>query len=624
MRRLGYFLVLLLTFPDEGLSQTITRLQNSYKLDGFVYLLKEPGSQISIDQAEKLYLQNKFRQVKTPESNLSLGLTTNVYWFAIPVENKTRHYVNLESGIAHSSVFKIEFYLVNLPDGKLISYYRTGADFQVNTRAIKTRHYYFPVNLAPRQKAIVFYRIDHRGSGLSLPFRMLDSASHQAAEIFAGRVYAFFFGLVAFVWFFSLITFIWFWDRVYLFYSLYAFFCGLFILSHSNFAALWLSPNLIFWNSIATTMYASCLVIARLSFTNHFLHLKRAQIKLYRLIRFWTILMLVLLILVPVIFSLDDTYLKLPLYIFGATCFLGEWIIQVCVITLMIRRKYQPAYLYGLSILSVFIVSLIYNLRALNFIAISQLTEYYLLIGFTFEFVILSLALVYKFNFHKRQHTDLQLNFQKEILKTQLEIQEQTFQDISQDIHDNIGQVLSLAKLTINTIDTTKPALAGEKLKESSILLSQAIGDLRELSHTLNTGFIHNTGLVNALEQQLQTLQKTKLYTTELILAGEEEAFDPQKELVLFRIAQELLNNVVKHAAATHITVTVDFKPVLLRLEIADNGKGFDPRLLPKNGNCGIGLGNVQSRIDLIKGTCSIESEPGRGTRVTVSLPFES
>lgn len=218
-----------------------------------------------------------------------------------------------------------------------------------------------------------------------------------------------------------------------------------------------------------------------------------------------------------------------------------------------------------------------------------------------------------------KERQELQARFQQEILRTQLEIQEQTFKTISQEIHDNIGQMLSLAKLNLATLDLQKSVQAGEKIGSARDLVSKAIHDLRDLSKTLNTDTIAASGLMNAVEAELLLLQRTGALQTAFDIEGTPARLDAQKELILFRIVQEALHNVIKHARATMIQVGARFEHGHLKLSIADNGLGFENS---SGKNQGSGLRNMQSRSQLIGAQWKLESAAGQGTTVQITLPI--
>lgn len=211
-----------------------------------------------------------------------------------------------------------------------------------------------------------------------------------------------------------------------------------------------------------------------------------------------------------------------------------------------------------------------------------------------------------------------------QLLKSQLELQEHTLQHISQEIHDNIGQALTFVKLNINTIDLHKLEETQNKLTESKLLITKAIQDLRNLAKTLNTDFITEAGLAASIKYQLHFLEQTGVYTTSFNEADELGNCPPETELILFRVVQELLNNIVKHAEASAIEVCLQTSPLSIRIMVSDNGKGFLPAQLSwKKGEKGLGLGNMKKRIDIMQGTFNLVSMPGKGTCVTIEVPHK-
>lgn len=207
---------------------------------------------------------------------------------------------------------------------------------------------------------------------------------------------------------------------------------------------------------------------------------------------------------------------------------------------------------------------------------------------------------------------EMKTQFLQELLQTQLEIQEQTLKTISEEIHDNVGQVLSLAKLNLNTFESHPE----QKLQDTKQLISKAINDLRNLSRSMHGDRIAELGLQQSLADELQILENSGEFKTSMKITGETYKLPPQNEMVLFRIVQEALNNAIKHAKAKNINLLLDYKPRLFTLTIADDGDGFDSDLV-KNG---IGLKSMRNRALLIGGSCNLQSSPGNGTSVTIEL----
>jgi two-component system NarL family sensor kinase len=224
-----------------------------------------------------------------------------------------------------------------------------------------------------------------------------------------------------------------------------------------------------------------------------------------------------------------------------------------------------------------------------------------------------------------KEKADLQSNFKQTLLQAQLEIQEQTMQNISQEIHDNIGQVLSLAKLNLGTMDIAQPAILQQKIDDSKNLIGKAIQDLRDLSKSLNTDYVSNMGLLQAIEYELEMIRKSGEYETTLQVNGLPFKVEPQKELITFRIVQEMINNILKHARANKILVQALYSPTAIAITITDNGAGFDlnPLNTTENGQFGLGLRNMHTRAQLIGAGFTITSTIGSGTSVSIILPVQ-
>lgn len=206
-----------------------------------------------------------------------------------------------------------------------------------------------------------------------------------------------------------------------------------------------------------------------------------------------------------------------------------------------------------------------------------------------------------------REQEDLKKEFQQVLTRTQLEVQQQTMRQISQEIHDNVGQVLSLVNLNLQTMNS----FDREKIGHTSQLVNKAIADLRVLSRNLNPEHLARQGLVEVLKQELARLEKTGRFHTELVV-DHEPVLSPEKLLILYRMVQEVLNNIIKHAGADVIVATVS--PGMVR--ISDNGRGFDAA----GQSSGLGLQHLRQRAQAIGAGMQVDSKPGKGTIVTFIL----
>lgn len=220
---------------------------------------------------------------------------------------------------------------------------------------------------------------------------------------------------------------------------------------------------------------------------------------------------------------------------------------------------------------------------------------------------------------NKKEKQLMKTQFQQELLQTQLEIQEQTFKNISQEIHDNVGQVLSLVKLNLNTFQSTENEYNQNKINNTKQLVSKAINDLRDLSRSLHGDMIAEQGLKDSIINEVKILQNTGEYEAECKVNGTVYKLESPKEMVLFRIVQEAMNNSIKHAKAKKISIEMDYEPALFSISVKDDGAGFDAAALNRQ-TIGIGLKSMQNRAAMIGGNLSIRSTEGGGTTIKILI----
>ncbi|MEI2691628.1 MAG: sensor histidine kinase [Anaerolineae bacterium] len=171
--------------------------------------------------------------------------------------------------------------------------------------------------------------------------------------------------------------------------------------------------------------------------------------------------------------------------------------------------------------------------------------------------------------------------------------------------------------------DTATPANLIGPVREIKGYSTNALGELHQIIADLRPQILDDMGLPAALKWYIQSYQQRRSLPTELIVEGSPYRLPAEYETVLFRITQEALTNIAKHAGATRVVVTLSFTPNELRLSVQDNGRGFDPQqALKRSGrNAGWGLLGMRERASLIGGQVSIDSASGQGARIAVAVP---
>jgi two-component system, NarL family, sensor kinase len=221
---------------------------------------------------------------------------------------------------------------------------------------------------------------------------------------------------------------------------------------------------------------------------------------------------------------------------------------------------------------------------------------------------------------HQQELAEQRKEYSDQLHQSQLEIQEQTFNSISSEIHDNVGQILSLTKVQLNIIDQCD-VLDRAMLSEAKENVSKALTDLRDIAKSLSSDKIRQTDLCNLVEQELNRIQRSGLLKGITQQAGESVEIKEDKKLMVFRIVQESLQNIIKHSEATKVEVSFHYEKKHLAITIADNGKGFDTTSLDQKD--GLGLRNIMNRAKLAGGSATISSMPGQGTTITIHSPYE-
>jgi signal transduction histidine kinase len=230
---------------------------------------------------------------------------------------------------------------------------------------------------------------------------------------------------------------------------------------------------------------------------------------------------------------------------------------------------------------------------------------------------IIVLFLVYqkrqlKFLLEKKE---LSNQFQRELLKTRLEAQEETLNHVGSELHDNIGQLLGSAKLMV--VMAERGGASSDQFLVLDETISKAIQELRALSKSLNTEWLEKFNWIDNLRTEANRLMATKEVTVTLLHPSLIN-LSLDRQLILFRIAQEALQNAVKHGKASHITVQAEQNESALTISIADNGKGFD---VNDTSIEGVGVTNIRHRVTLLGGKVSWRSSPA-GTHLFINLPL--
>lgn len=205
---------------------------------------------------------------------------------------------------------------------------------------------------------------------------------------------------------------------------------------------------------------------------------------------------------------------------------------------------------------------------------------------------------------------EIQAEYEKTVLNVEKELREDILAHVGRELHDNVGQLLSLAKMNLSS---SKP----EKVSEGKVMVNEIIQEVRALSKTLNLDWVEAITLEEFIQRELKKLESVDFCKVAFHQSGNPLVLDKDKKLVLIRILQECLNNAIKHAQPKSIEIRI--KPALDKsvISVKDDGKGFEY----KGESSGLGIYNLKNRMATIGGEMVLYSALGKGTEIKLILP---
>jgi signal transduction histidine kinase len=210
---------------------------------------------------------------------------------------------------------------------------------------------------------------------------------------------------------------------------------------------------------------------------------------------------------------------------------------------------------------------------------------------------------------------------QNKLMNTVIAVQDKERKRIAEDLHDSLGSILSAAKLKLSTVAETKNDNGQQaNYEETMNLLDEAVNEMRSISHNLLPASLLRLGLVAGLQNLFDKIFSRSGLQISFITHGFKKRIDENVEVSIYRIVLEAINNIVKHAQAKNVAVQLLQYETYINVLIEDDGVGFDKSVVSKEQ--GIGLNNIFSRVDYMKGSVDIDTRPKAGTVINIDIPY--
>lgn len=251
---------------------------------------------------------------------------------------------------------------------------------------------------------------------------------------------------------------------------------------------------------------------------------------------------------------------------------------------------------------------------------INQLIVYFVLTLFVLVIILFSLFFIFNKRrlYFIKEKIGAQEKYQKELEESRIENQEHLLKTLSWELHDNIGQLLSVSNLQLSMVSPDISEKDKKIIQDTREIISKVLQDVRNLSKALNADSFIFLGLIKAVDMEIERLNRLRFVAAEFKISGQVVSISNEHEIILFRIIQECISNVIKHAKATRFLIHFEFSPEMFIIHCEDNGIGMKLNI----GNYGLGLKNILSRTVLLGAHPSFENVVGGGLKIMIRYPY--
>jgi signal transduction histidine kinase len=421
-------------------------------------------------------------------------------------------------------------------------------------------------------------------------------------------------------------------SKEYFYYGAYIFFFLLYFLMRTigfkNEAVLYGE----FFSGIANDQLQAYAYIMYYFFVKLFLNTKTNSPALHKLLNISTVILLAYILIDSILFLFPDLVQTKNLFWDLIRVFL--LIITGCSIFLIIKMKdrlgkfiiWGGLLLSFFGLLAMFFSYYPFYIEMLSYPFYEPITFFQ--IGIAAELICFSLGLGYKNRLVEIEKVKAEESLKIQAEREQFEryramadAREGERSRIAKDLHDGVGGLLSGVRISLANIQSKLKLEQDDALiyDRSLDMLDGSMQELRRVAHAMKPPSLEMFGLYAALRDYIEMINSMKTIKTILQCIGTEHRFEKEQELIIYRVIQELMNNVLKHAQATECLVQVSFLSDHLSITVEDNGKGFDTT---RADNGGMGWSNIRQRIEYLKGSLDLNSSVGNGTSVQINIPF--
>ncbi|PVH25507.1 histidine kinase [Sphingobacterium corticibacter] len=559
-----------------------------------------------------------------PSSGIHSTFGNDHYWLSLKLQNSgsDNRTIYFQLNNPHLDSVRV-FY--QTPDG-MKQLWETGATLPFDTRPYPYHDFVLPLKLTAGATEYFIIHTKKEGKIFSIKPELMDEDYFKGKEQRLYTIFGLFLGFMLFNVFVNLFLGVTLGDRIHYLYSLYVLAAMSWMFCSVGAEFQFVFPNHPEWFMLSQSITGAITMILMSLLAFVFLQLKDLRIKAKFVLQCATGLLLITL---PVKLAVESffpsfSHLKEFLLYSYLLSVAGIAVGIVWVAIVRIRQGFTPAWFY-LSAMCYLTISILFACyRILRYGDLTELfsTPTNVQLGLLVETTIIFLGIIYRYNLMKGERIHLKQQLAKQELDMNRQVivaQEDERRRLAQDLHDDVGATLSTLILHISNVPELpewQTDFALNYNRKSLSIGKKALADLRNIAHDLLPRDLQVNGLFGTLNERLQSLRSITSLHLDLYTHGDDRAIGEELVLTLYRVVNELLNNVIKHAEATRASIDISFIGDEIILVVEDNGKGIkvDHRHL------GMGIRNIESRVAFWGGTVNMDSN-ARGTTVIITIP---
>lgn len=558
---------------------------------------------------EQVY--TKFSNEEGNKGNSSAGFTANIFWIAFTVRNASSETREKILEIDNPQIDWLYIYEID-SSGKVQEVAETGDKFLFAQRPLLHRNFAIPLAFNHAATTTILIKIDKRNSSLNFPVYLWDVNTFHEKTYNDNLWFGVFFGIILLCLAYAFMAFLFLRTALYGWYFALVLVSGLYLFTAHGFSFEYLYPTVLDFNSYFRVYLIVALFLCMSQFSERFLSIPHYQPLIHKIV----IGILIFLGCVALTSMVALEYMTRN----------GIWIIPIINSLMLLGGslliygairtfKKQPVtvIIYFSAWGSLIFSYLIMTASEFGIIPVEKFAVNPVLIGSSLETFLFSIGLTYQIRTVYNERNQLSRTMarqQKELLKAYVEGTEKERERISRELHDDIGSRLGSLKRFISTGNAHNQTIE----QQIDILCN----DVRSMSHQLAPPSMRITGLRQLVQQFVEDVRLREALRIDVQFYDIPENLSVETTHHLFRIVQETLNNVLKHAQANEVDVQFFVHDQELVMTIEDNGSGFEM----KNNSKGIGLQNIKARTESLNGSLEISSQPGNGTSIMIKIPL--